>query len=144
MGTAQQLLKSNGQNPGSVRPSASVFDAAHRMDNHRVGALPVVDRGRLVGIISEGDHTRKVVLKGRSARRTPVSAIMTRDVISVSADHAVEDCLRLMTDRRVKHLPVLDGQRLLGVISLDDVGRATISEQDILIEQMQTYINGGW
>jgi CBS domain-containing protein len=114
------------------------------MDSHRVGALPVVDRGKLVGIISEGDHARRVILTGRSSPTTPVSAVMTRDVITVTANHSIEDCLRLMTDRRVKHLPVLDGQRLLGVISLEDVGRATISEREFVIEQMQNYISGGW
>jgi len=142
MRTAQQLLGSNGHRVWSLRPNASAYEAVKAMENHRVGALPVMHRGRLVGIVSEGDHTRKVVLKGKSSRRTPVSAIMTRDVVSVSADHAVEDCLRLMTDRRVKHLPVVDGQRLLGVISLDDVGRATLSEQEFVIDQMRNYISG--
>jgi CBS domain-containing protein len=114
------------------------------MDKHRVGALAVVDRGRLVGIVSGKDHARKVVLEGRSAKQTAVSAIMTRDVVSVAPDRTVEECMALMTERRIRHLPVLDQERLVGVISFDDVGRAAISEKQFVIEQMQGYIGGGW
>src|SRR5215469_4100089 len=113
----------------TIDPNATVIDAIRLMDEKNVGALPVVDNGRLVGIVSERDYTRKIILKGRSSKDTPVSDIMTKAVLTVNPSNSVTDCMQIMTDKRVRHLPVLDGRNLVGILSIGDVVNWLISAQ---------------
>jgi CBS domain-containing protein len=121
-------------------PDASVFEALQLMAEKGVGALMVVERNELVGLISERDYAREIVLKDRSSRDTPVRAVMTRRVLYVRPEHTLEECMALMTDKHLRHLPVLDNNRLIGVISIRDVIKDLISEKEFLIEQLENYI----
>jgi CBS domain-containing protein len=112
------------------------------MAEHEIGALVVLEKGRLVGIVSERDYARKVILKGKSSRETPVAEIMTREVTTVRPETSIEKCMQLMTDERVRHLPVMDGDKLAGIISIGDVVKAIISQQEFMIEQLEGYITG--
>lgn len=142
--TVGQLLRSKGSQVWSVRSSDSVYDALSEMANRDVGALPVVDDGALVGILSERDYARKVILKGRASRETKVSEVMTSDVLTVTRDKTMQDCMELMTERRIRHLPVVVNGELIGIVSVGDVVKATMAEQAFLIEQLQGYIQGGF
>ncbi len=142
MVTIRQLLKSKGQDVWSVAPDASVFEAIGIMADKGIGALVVLEDGKLVGIISERDYARKVVLKERESKKTPVGDIMTTEVLYARPDHTVEECLALMTDKRIRHLPVLDGDKLLGIISIGDLVKSVIAEQQHMIEQLEHYISG--
>ena len=143
METVKELLGSKGRDVWSVKPESSVFEAIKVMDERGVGALVVLDGSKLVGVISERDYARKVILKGKSSKTTPVKEIMTRKVIYVTPDQTIEECMALMTAKRVRHLPVLDGKKLIGMISIGDVVRATISKKEFIIEQLAKYIHGG-
>ena len=123
----------------SIGPNATVIDAIRFMDEKNVGALPVVDNGKLVGIVSERDYTRKVILKGRSSKDTPVSDIMTKQVLTVNPSNSVTECMQIMTDRRVRHLPVLDGSNLVGILSIGDVVNWLISAQKATIDNLERY-----
>jgi CBS domain-containing protein len=142
MNTVRQLLQTKGPAAWSIGPEATVYDALNLMAEKDVGALLVLDGGQLVGVISERDYARKVVLRGKASRETPVREIMTERVVYVRPDQTLEDCMALMTNKRVRHLPVLEGDRLLGVISIGDVVKAIISEQEFMIEQLENYITG--
>lgn len=142
MKTVEMLLQSKGHQVMGISPDAPVFDALTLMAEKNVGALLVIEAGRLVGIFSERDYARKIILRGKASKQTPVREIMTSEVVHVSPDHTIEDCMELMTARRIRHLPVLDGGRLVGVISIGDVVKAIISEQVFIIEQLQAYITG--
>jgi CBS domain-containing protein len=142
MKTVAQLLRAKGPHVLSVSPDAAVFAALEVMAERNVGALLVLDGERLVGIFSERDYARKVILKGKSSKEIPVREIMSTQVLYVRPDQTVEDCMALMTDKRVRHLPVLDGERIAGVISIGDVVKAIIAEQEFMIEQLQNYITG--
>lgn len=128
----------------SVAPGATVFEAIQEMAERGVGALMVIDEGRLVGIISERDYTRKVILKGHSSREMRVEQIMTRDVVTATGEETVEEAMRLMTDRRIRHLPLVDGQRVTGVLSIGDLVKWTISAQEATIAHLTNYISGGY
>lgn len=142
MKTVAHLLRGKGSEVLSVAPELPVFEALGVMAERNVGALLVVEGGRLVGILSERDYARKVILKGKTSKDTPVREIMSSHVLYVRPAQTIEDCMALMTDKRVRHLPVLDEDRLVGVISIGDVVKAIIAEQEFLIEQLQNYITG--
>ena len=142
MKTVRQILGPKGTTVHTVEPGASVFDALARMAEVNVGALVVVEDGEVVGLLSERDYSRKVILVGKSSRETPVREIMSHPVICVSSQHDVNGCMALMTDKRVRHLPVLENEQLAGIISIGDVVKAIIEEQQFTIEQLEHYISG--
>jgi len=141
-GTIDSLLTHKAPTVWSVAPNATVFDAIKLMSEKNIGALPVLDGGQLVGMFSERDYTRKVVLKGKSSKSTAVKDIISTPVISVETGHGIEECMRLMTEHRIRHLPVLDGGRMVGIVSIGDLVNWTISAQNVALEQMEHYISG--
>ena len=140
--TVASILKKKGDAVWSVQPTATVYEAIALMAEKSVGALLVVSEGKLVGIISERDYARKVVLQRRSSSDTLVREIMTGSVITVTPDHSVENCMKMITEHRVRHLPVLAGDQLVGVISIGDLVNAIITEQAETIGHLHTYISG--
>ena len=140
--TVRQMLGTKGGGAWSVSPDATVYDALKVMAEKNVGALVVLEGDQLKGIISERDYARKVILKGKFSRETPVSEIMSVDVVTVQPDQSNEECMALMTNKRIRHLPVMDGNKLVGVISIGDVVKAIISEQQYTIKQLENYITG--
>jgi CBS domain-containing protein len=136
------ILSRKGGAAWSISPDATVFEAIQLMADKNVGAVLVTDQGKLVGIISERDYTRKVVLKGKASKSTAVREILSSHVIHVSPAQTVEECLRLMTDHHIRHLPVLEGDKIVGVISIGDLVNWVISAQQTAISQLQTYITG--
>ncbi len=141
-GTISEILNQKGANVWSILPEATVFEAIQLMADKNIGALLVVTHGKLIGILSERDYTRKVALRGKSSKQTAVKEIISGRVITVTPSHTIEDCMRLMTDHRIRHLPVLDGDQILGVISIGDLVNWIISAQTTTIHQLQTYIAG--
>ncbi len=142
MKSARQLLEAKGSDVWSVHPDAAVYDAIEMMADKGVGALMVLDGGALVGVISERDYARKVILLGRSSKDTAVKEIMTARVIYARPDQTVEDCMGLMTDKRIRHLPIVDGEELLGVVSIGDLVKSMLAEQQFVIQQLEQYISG--
>jgi CBS domain-containing protein len=141
MKTVRQLLQSKRFGVVSVRPDTSVFDALKLMAEKEIGAVLVLDGERLVGIVSERDYARKVVLQGKSSRDIPVSEIMTSKLICIDPDHSVEECMGLMTDKRIRHLPVLEHKKVVGIISIGDVVKEMLSEKEFVIKQLESYIH---
>jgi CBS domain-containing protein len=143
MKSAAQILKSKPeQTVHSITPSTSVFDAVRRMAEKNIGALLVMEDVKIVGIITERDYARKIILMGRSSKETPVRDIMTSPVMYVRPDHTNEECMALMTDNRVRHLPVMDNGKLIGLISIGDLVKDIIAEQKFTIQQLEHYIMG--
>jgi CBS domain-containing protein len=142
MKTVAQLLQAKPHGVLAVAPETAVFEALGLMAQRNVGALLVLDGDTLVGIFSERDYARKVILLGKSSKETPVREIMSSHVLYVRPQQTIEDCMALMTDKRVRHLPVLEDERVVGVISIGDVVKGIISEQEFMIEQLQNYISG--
>ena len=140
--TLKLLLHSKGEAAWSVNSGALVLEALQIMADKNVGALLVIDEGKLVGILSERDYARKVALKGRNAKDTYVREIMTERVSYVRPDETLEDCMAIMTDKHFRHLPVIDNGHLLGMISIGDVVREVISKQKFIIAQLENYITG--
>ena len=140
--TITSILDTKGNQVYSIRPEASVYDAIAMMADKRIGSLLVMDGDRLEGIVSERDYARKVILQGHSSKDTPVTDIMTRDVVTVTPNHTIEDCMRIVTERRIRHLPVICGDRVTGMVSIGDLVRAIISDQAHTIDQLHTYICG--
>lgn len=138
----RQLVQAKGSQVWSVEPDESVFRALERMAEKNVGALMVVDGDDLVGMFSERDYARKVILRGRASRDTAVREIMSERVVTVSPEKTVADCMVLMTENRIRHLPVVEDGRTVGLVSIGDVVKAIISEQSFLIDQLQNYIQG--
>jgi CBS domain-containing protein len=141
MQTVRSLLDSKGRNVWSVAPDATVFDAIALMAEKHIGALVVLEADKLVGIVSERDYARKVILQGKESRKTLTHEIMTKRVLYVDPAKTIQECMALMTDKRIRHLPVLDGERVDGVVSLGDLVKEIIAEQEFLIEQLESYIN---
>ena len=137
-----QLLESKGRDVYSVAPGASVLDAVRAMAERHIGALLVMEAGRLTGIVSERDYARKVVLNGRSSTTTAVREIMSAPVVTIAPDQTVDDAMRVMTNRRIRHLPVVRGDNVLGVVSIGDLVKSVIEEQRHTIEDLRSYIQG--
>ena len=141
--TVRQLLNRKGPEIWSTHPEETVFEALKLMAQKGIGALLVMDGMRLVGIFSERDYARKVILKGKSSHETPVHEIMTAKVVFVHPEQSMTECMALMTDKRIRHLPVMEDDQVVGVISIGDVVKEIIVEQEFLIEQLENYITGG-
>lgn len=137
-----EILAQKGGTVWSISPDATVFEAIQMMADKNVGALLVTKGEQLLGIMSERDYTRKVILKGRASKETPVRDIVSGHVITVTPEHTVPACLKLMTEHRIRHLPVVQANQILGVISIGDLVNSIISHQTSAIEQLQTYITG--
>ena len=138
--SVHQLLQRKGGEVFSIDAESPVLEAIRLMADHHVGALIVLKEGAMVGIVSERDYARKVVLHGRSSSETPVWQIMSAPVETVAPDSSVADCMRRMTEKRIRHLPVVRGERLIGVVSIGDLVKAVIEDQQQTIEQLETYI----
>ena len=141
-GTISEILHHKGNHVWSIDPQATVFNAIQLMSDKNIGALLVTEGDKLVGILTERDYTRKVALRGKSSKETAVKEILSGQVIHVTPDHTIEDCLRLMTDHRVRHLPVLEADRIVGIISIGDLVNWIINAQSSTINLLQTYISG--
>ena len=140
MKTVRDLLEGKGRDVWSVAPDSTVYDALKLMAERGIGAVLVLDGKKVAGILSERDYARQVVLKGKASKDTPVREIMTTRVVFIGPERSAEDCMAVMTDKRIRHLPVLDGDDLLGILSIGDVVKAVISEKQFQIEQLETYI----
>jgi CBS domain-containing protein len=143
MKTVKDILRIKGHDVWSTTPDATVYQALQTMAEKNVGALVVLDADTVVGIMSERDYARKVILHGRSSREIRVREIMTSDVYYVRPDQNIEDCMALMTDKRVRHLPARENDQLVGVISIGDVVKALIAEHESTIRHLEDYITGG-
>jgi CBS domain-containing protein len=142
MKTVKQILRDKGGNVLSIEPTATVFDALKLMAEKNVGALLVLEKGKVVGILSERDYARKVILQGKSSLKTPVRDIMTERVMFIRPEQTVEECMALMTEKHIRHLPVLVEDQLVGVVSIGDLVKASIDEKDFMIKQLENYITG--
>lgn len=140
MTLVSQILQAKGSQTWTITPNATVFDALSLMAEKDIGALVVVENDSVIGIFSERDYSRKIILQGKSSRNTKVQDIMTDEVLCVRPDQSVSKCMALMTDKHVRHIPVLDNGRLVGVISIGDVVKAIITEQQIMINHLEDYI----
>ena len=142
--TVSRLLETKPEDVWTIRQDAMAYEALRIMEDKDIGALLVLNNeGKLIGIFSERDYARKVILKGRSSRETPVSELMSEVVYSVCPEHTINDCMAVMTTGRVRHLPVFDNGRLMGVVSIGDVVSAIISDQETTIKDLENYITGG-
>ncbi len=141
--TLQPLLEKKGQEVYSIQASQSVYEAIAEMDAKKIGALIVKDGDKVAGIISERDYLRKVILKGRSSKETPVETIMTRDLVFVSPKHTVHEAMALMTENRCRHLPVFQDEQLVGMLSIGDLVKAIIADQELQIRILDDYVSSG-
>jgi CBS domain-containing protein len=142
--TVSSILEYKGHEVVAIPPGASVYEAIAVMARFEVGALPVLQDRALVGIISERDYARKVILQGRSSKETMVQEIMTPAPVTVTPSHTVDECLRIVTSRRIRHLPVLDGGEVVGIVSIGDLIRTLVSAQSYTIDQLDTYIRADY
>jgi CBS domain-containing protein len=142
MKTVKDILKAKKSEVWSISPTATVFEALKLMGEKEIGALVVMEKGEAVGIVSERDYARKVILKGKSSKDALVQEIMTSHMFSVKPENTVEECMVLITAKRIRHLPVFDKNKFVGLISIGDVVKSIISEQEKLIEQLSDYIAG--
>ena len=140
--TVRQILETKGHEIHSVSPDAMVYDAITRMNEEKVGALLVMENNKLVGIISERDYTRKIILQNLSSRETPVRSIMTEKVLYMTPKQNIEECMALMSKHHIRHMPVVDNDKPIGILSVMDVVKNIISEKEFLITQLENYIAG--
>lgn len=138
--TIRQLLRRKGHHVWSIRPGATVYEAIEQMATRRIGALLVMERNRVLGIITERDYARKCILEGRASQRTFVHEIMDGELVWAAPDMAVEECMALMTERRVRHMPVHEGEDLHGLVSIGDLVKERIADQQFVIEQLTLYV----
>ena len=142
MRSVKDILQEKGTQIYAISPDAKVYEALQLMADKNVGALMVMEGDRAVGLISERDYARKIVLKGKFSKDVPVHEIMTADIVRIGPDRDVENCMELMTDKRVRHLPVFENDRLIGIISIGDIVKAIIEHKEEIIEQLENYIKG--
>jgi CBS domain-containing protein len=142
MRTVSDLLRGKGRDVYSIGPDATVHEALEEMADKNIGAVLVIEDDRLLGILSERDYARKVILHGKTADNTLVREIMTERVFCVTPENNTDECMAIMTEKRVRHLPVLEGKRVTGVVSIGDVVKGIISEQEFVIDQLEQYITG--
>jgi CBS domain-containing protein len=140
--TVRHILQQKGRNLWTIAPDATVFDALAKMAEEDIGSLVVMDREKLIGIITERHYSRNVILKGKTSPTTLVREIMEQNVVHVRPDHPVELCMALMTEKRVRHLPVLEGDKVIGIISIGDLLKSIISKQKFVIDELEHYIHG--
>lgn len=143
MSTVREMLRKKGSEVYSIAPDATVYEALRMMSHHNTGALMVGNKGKVEGILTERDIVRKVELLGKTSKETQVSEIMTTKVMYVEAGQPLEECMALMIDKGIRHLPVFDGTELLGLISIRDVVKEVIDDQQVMIKQLEHYITGG-
>lgn len=143
MYTVRQVLQEKGGEVYSISPQATVYEALQLMAEKNIGAVVVLEGDQVAGIFSERDYARKVVLQGKASRTTTVGEVMTREVLYAKLEDSIEDCMSLMTAKRHRHLPVMDGGRLVGVVSIGDVVKAIISDRESTIRELERYITGG-
>jgi signal-transduction protein with cAMP-binding, CBS, and nucleotidyltransferase domain len=136
-----ELLKKREATIWSLNPQDSVFEALQQMAQHNVGAMMVMEQGKLVGVLSERDYTRKIALEGKSSKDTPVRAIMTANVLTVTAQTRTRDCMNLMSQKKIRHLPVVEGEQVLGMISIRDIMDDIIADHERTISQLTSYIS---
>jgi CBS domain-containing protein len=144
MTSVKQILSEKGHEVWSTSPDTTVFEALEFMSDKGVGALVVLEDLKVVGVFSERDYARKVILEGKSSKDLPVKGIMTRRVVCVKPENTTEECMALMTDKHIRHLPVVEEDELVGIISIGDVVKAIISQQEFVIEQLENYITGAY
>lgn len=140
MQSMAQLLSTKGSRVWSISPDATVYEGLELMAEKNIGALLIIDGGRAVGIMSERDYARKIILEGRSSRDTQIRSIMTTRLVSARPDATIEECMAIMTRERIRHLPVVDGEAVVGMVSIGDLVKATIDQQQFTIEQLERYI----
>ena len=143
MATVTQLLEQKGRGVETIAPDATVFEAIKRMADLDIGALVVTDAGKVIGLITERDYARNVFLLGKSSPKTPVREAMDRDVLTVALDDTTRECMAIVTGKRTRHLLVMEDEELLGILSIGDLVRSIVAEQDMTIEQLEQYIHRG-
>ncbi len=143
MATVKKILEAKGYDIWSIAPHATVYEALQKMSEKNVGALLVIDNGDLVGIFSERDYARKLILKGKFSKDTLVDELMTAEVIYIEPHRTVDDCMALMTAKRIRHLPVMENEQLIGIVTIGDVGKRIISDQEFTIRQLGKYVTSG-
>ena len=141
MRTVQDILTTKGNDVKTIDSKRSVFEAIVMMDDHHIGSLVVTDNGQLAGVVTERDYACKIIVKGRASKTTQIGEIMSDRLVVVHPDTTINECMALMTDKRIRHLPVLDGEELVGLISIGDVVKEVIDEQNFVIEQLESYIH---
>jgi len=144
MGTIKEILRTKPKDIWSISSKASVFEGLELMSAKDIGALLVIDEGRLVGIFSERDYARKVILKGKTSKETEVGELMTRSVLYATPENTLEECMALMTSKHIRHLPILENDTLIGIVTLADVAKGIISEQEFTIRELENYYTGGF
>jgi len=141
MGKVKDILRDKGNTVYSVESTIMVIRAIELMCEKNIGGLLIVDNGKLEGIFTERDYARKLILKGKSSMNTPISELMTKNPFTIAPDNTIEDCMDMMTSRHIRHLPVVDGEKLIGIISIGDVVKHIIEEQKDIIEHLENYIS---
>ena len=142
MTTIAQLLNAKGDQIWSVEPKATIFEALEIMSEKEIGALLVMEDGKLTGIFSERDYARKVILKGKSSKETPVGELMTKKVFYIDSQKTLNDCMAMMTAKRIRHVPVIEDNQVMGIVTIGDVVNQIISEQEVTINHLENYITG--